>query len=125
MTPKEVKASIDLWKDICVYDHRYYFVKAMDIFYSWPLSYKREFLHFVTERCENPKWRDMLEDETLYADVLRCILNCFTNEKTEHPYFKKRLARIICDFVKSDGFKRAEANIKEDSESFLNVLEAL
>lgn len=122
---EQVKQSIVAWKNLCLYDQRYYFPKAMDLFSSWPHSFKTEFLHFVTDRHHSPIWAKMLDDDSLYPDVLRCILNCYTSGDVKSEFAKKKLARVLMDFMKSEAFDRASKNIEENTDQFMEALDLL
>ena len=74
------RLSLD-WIRLIKNEERYYFIKAMDIFYGMPENHQRGLLGYIAHEEDMNKWLDKLEDNTQYPDVIRSILFYYTGRK--------------------------------------------
>jgi hypothetical protein len=102
------------WIRLITEDQRYYFVKAIDLFYELPDLHQKNLIEFFGEKAENESWTEAASDNTKYIDVIRNILFYYSGkEKVQQPN-KNAFASILGEYLKSDRCKEAhEVRIKK------------
>lgn len=106
-TAQQAKAVLVDWMKLIRSEERYYFPKAMRLFYQMPFAYQKGFVQFFAEKHEMPKWLDKVDDNTQYPDVIRSILFYYSGRKELEQPFKHQLLPCLLEFTKSDEFKKA------------------
>jgi uncharacterized protein with ParB-like and HNH nuclease domain len=120
-----VQYSLLQWIRLIQEDSRYYFVKAVDIFYELPDIHQKNIIEFFADEAEQEIWKDSALDSTKYLDVIRNILFYYSGkEKLQHPN-KKVFASLLAKYLKSERCKQAlEVKIKS-KRAFAEGLKAL
>lgn len=105
---KDAKRKMMIWIRLVTQQERYYFAKAMDLFYQIPAEYQRALIEFFGERESHDKWLDKVDDNTQYRDVIRSILFYYSGSEDAGQPNKRQFILNLADFMKSDKFKTAE-----------------
>ena len=120
---KESKKIFAQWCGLINREDRYYFSKAIDLFYALPSSVQYEMLKFYCESLDKKKWLDKCEDETQYIDVVRGLLYHFSGREDAGQPSKKEFGRKLAEFLGSKEFKKLESSVhKEKAEDFMEEL---
>ena len=123
VSASSMKRGVLDWVKLINSEERYYFVKAMDIFYEMPENHQRGLLGFLAHEIDMNKWLDKLEDSTQYPDVIRSVLFYFSGRKEAGQPCKNDLKLKLGEYLKSTDFETSEED--EEIYGFTDALEEL
>lgn len=98
---------------------RYFFAKFLEDFAQLDHKHQTGLLRYMSDRYDQKKWKDRLDDTTMYNDVIRSMLFYFSGRDEIGQPSKKELAHALREYVDSAHFRDAE----DGDESFLSSLE--
>jgi hypothetical protein len=84
---------------------RHFFAKFMEEFAILPQKHQAGLLRYFADKCDQKKWKDYLEDTTMYNDVIRSILFYYSGREEIGQPSKKELAHGLREYVESSHFK--------------------
>lgn len=120
---KQTRRIIVEWIRLVTQQERYYFAKAMDLFYEVPGEYQRAMIEFFAEKESQDKWLEKVEDNTQYRDVIRSILFYYSGSEDAGQPNKKQFIVGLGEFIKSDKYKEAERAVS--AATFTEELESI
>ena len=98
---------------------RHFFAKFIEDFADLNSKHQSGLLRYIADRYDQKKWKDCLDDTTMYNDVIRSILFYFSGRDEMGQPSKKELAHALREYVDSSHFKEAE----DGDSGFLTSLE--
>jgi hypothetical protein len=111
---KEAKRKMMHWIRLVTQQERYYFAKAMDLFYQIPSEYQKAMIEFFAERESNNKWLEKVDDDTQYRDVIRSILFYYSGSEDAGQPNKRQFITSLAELIKSERFKTIEESATAD-----------
>lgn len=99
---------------------RHFFAKFMEEFARLHQKHQAGLLRYFADKCDQKKWKDHLDDTTMYNDVIRSILFYYSGREEIGQPSKKDLAHCLREYIDSSHFKEAE---DEESTVFMESLE--
>lgn len=112
---KQARRIILDWIRLVTQQERYYFAKAMDLFYEIPGEYQRAMIEHFGEKEGCDKWLEKVDDNTQYRDVIRSILFYYSGVEDAGQPNKRQFIVNLAEFVKSERFSKAEDAITAES----------
>jgi len=89
-------------------NERAFFAKFMEDFRELNGKHQGGLLRFLSERCDQKKWKDRLDDTTMYNDVIRSVLFHYSGRDELGQPSKKELAHALREYIDSAEFKSVE-----------------
>jgi hypothetical protein len=99
---------------------RHFFAKFIEEFSRLNHKHQSNLLRYFSDKCDQKKWKDCLEDTTMYNDVIRSILFYYSGREELGQPSKKEMAHALREYIESSHYKEAE---EEESEVFMESLE--
>lgn len=111
------------WVSLINGKERYYYTKAMDLFYSLELDDQRSLLRFFVEETKTSKWEAKLDDSTQYASVIRAILFYYSgNPELKGEPTKEDFRTLLGKWIRAH--EKAKKTVIR-KRSFIKELEAI
>lgn len=103
-------------------NERAFFSKFMEDFRELNGKHQFGLLRYLSDRCDQKKWKDRLDDTTMYNDVIRSVLFYYSGRDELGQPSKKELAHALREYVDSAHFKEVEDG---DYEVFGTAIETI
>lgn len=103
-------------------NERAFFAKFMEDFRELNAKHQAGLLRYLSERCDQKKWKDRLDDTTMYNDVIRSVLFYYSGRDEIGQPSKKEFAHALREYVDSAQFKDVEDG---DHETFSSSFGAI
>lgn len=89
-------------------NERAFFAKFMEDFRELNGKHQEGLLRYLSERCDQKKWKDRLDDTTMYNDVIRSVLFHYSGRDELGQPSKKEFAHALREYIDSAEFKAVE-----------------
>jgi hypothetical protein len=109
VSAKGAKKGIIKLMNLIKNDERYFFPKAMDVFYELPAGHQKSMLSFFADKEDESKWRDHLNDDTEYPRIIRSILFYYSGREDLGAPSKAEFRKNLLEYTKSPFFEEAES----------------
>lgn len=123
VSAREMKRSVLKMVRLINAEERYFFVKAMDVFYEMPANHQHGFLSYLANEVDMKIWLDKVEDSTQYPDVIRSILFYYSGRGDLGQPSKSDFKSKLAEYLKSAEFGTSEDGA--DIGDFSTALEEL
>jgi len=111
------------WLRLINNNERYYFSKAMDVFYSMEEEDQRSLLVFFAEQTKTPSWETKAEDSTQYPSVIRAILVYYSGRKELSQPTKEEFKELMGKWIRIHEKAKKKVILKRESKDFKKELE--
>lgn len=119
------RQAVAQWATLINNKERYYYAKAMDIFYAMDLEDQKSLLRFFSEETKNTVWESKVEDNTQYAGVIRSILFYYSGNPDSKQPSKEDFKKLLGKWLRIHEKVKKKVIIKREAKSFEKELEAL
>lgn len=122
------KEAVKSWISLLNNKERYYYAKAMDVFFSMKLEDQRSLLRFFSEETSNKDWQDKIddgEDSTQYSSVIRGILFYYSGNAELKEPTKDEFKSLLGKWIRIHEKAKAKVLSKKEKEDFSKELEGI
>lgn len=117
---KKTKEVVIEWCGLINREERYYFAKALDLFYDLPSEVQFQLLRFFTEEMD---WKKYEVEEANYIDIMRGILHHYSGREDAGQPTRREFGRKLGEFLKSSFYR--EAGVMKEADDFMKELKSV